>query len=328
VKIRLLNAEAVKTLLPMSRCIELMRQAMRLEAEKRTIQPIRQALFHPDGRGLMSMMPGYTGDPEWLGIKVISVFPGNFGTGVGSHQGVVLLFETKSGSPVALLDGREITAIRTAAATAVATDVLARPDARTLAIFGYGEQAHTHLDAVGQVRPFERVLVWGRDFAKTEAFCADAKAHGRSGVVAVRTAEEAAREADVLCTTTAAAEPFFEGRWLRPGQHLNAVGSSVPSTSEIDVETVTRSRLYVDFRDSALALAGDFRRAKEAGRVTDDHIVGSIGEVLTGRIAGRGGADEITLFKSLGMVAEDLVSADAIFREAERRGVGAVVDWA
>jgi ornithine cyclodeaminase len=325
-KIRLLNATAVRTLLPMDRCIELMRTAMSLVAKNQTIQPIRQAVFHPDRRGLMSMMPGFTADPEWLGIKVISVFPGNFGSEIGSHQGVVLLFETKRGSPVALLDGREITAIRTAAATAVATDALARKDPRTLAIFGYGEQAHTHLQAIPEVRRFERVVVWGRDFAKAKAFCA--AAHADVPVTAVATAEEAAVEADVLCTTTAAAEPYFKADWLRPGQHLNVVGSSVPTTAEIDVETVARCRLFVDFKDSALALAGDFKRAKEAGRVTDAHILGSIGDVLTGRVAGRTSDQDVTLFKSLGMVAEDLVSADWIFREAERRGIGQTVEWA
>ena len=327
-KIRLLNASAVRTLMPMPKCVELMRHAMSLVAKNQTIQPIRQSLFHPDRRGLMSMMPGYIADPEWLGIKVISVFPGNFGTGIGSHQGVVLLFETKNGSPVALLDGREITAIRTAAATAVATDALARKDAKTLAIFGYGEQAHTHLESVTSVRSFDRVLVWGRDYARAERFCAEGSGHGSYRLSAVRSAEDATKEADVLCTTTAAAEPFLQGEWLRPGQHLNVVGSSIPTTSEIDVETVVRSRVFVDFKDSAVALAGDFKRAKEAGRVSDDHIKGSIGDVLTARVPGRTSDQDITLFKSLGMVAEDLVSADFIYREAERRDVGSVVDWA
>jgi ornithine cyclodeaminase len=133
--------------------------------------------------------------------------------------------------------------------------------------------------------------------------------------------------ADVICTTTAAAEPFFKADWLRPGQHLNAVGSSVPTTSEIDVETVARARLFVDFKDSALALAGDFKRAREAGLVGDGHIVGSIGDVLTGKVAERTSDQDITLFKSLGMVAEDLVSADYIYREAVRRGVGEAVEW-
>ena len=324
--IRLLNAAAVRTLLPVDQCIDLMRAAMKLVATDGAIQPIRSAVFHPDRRGLMSMMPGYIADPEWLGIKVISVFPGNFGTQFGSHQGVVLLFETTNGRPVALLDGREITAIRTAAATAAATDALARREVKTLGIFGYGEQAHTHLEAVPRVRRFERALVWGRDFEKTQRFCAEEARHRDFAIVAVRTPEEAAA-ADVLCTTTAAKEPFFDARWLRPGHHLNAVGSSVPTTAEIDNETVARSRLYVDFKDSALALAGDFRRAKDAGRVGDDHIVGSVGEVLIGRVPGRTSDQEITLFKSLGMVSEDLVSADYVLREAERRGIGQLVEW-
>ncbi len=326
-QIRVLNAAAVRSLLPIDRCIELMRQAMSLVATNQAIQPIRQALYLPDRRGLLSMMPGYTGDPEWLGIKVMSVFPANFGTAFGSHQGFVHLFETKNGAPRAIMDGREITAIRTAAATAVATDALARPDTRTLAIFGYGEQAHTHLEAVTKVRPFERVVVWGRDLAKAERFAAVESAHHEVEITAVPTAQAAAVAGDVLCTTTAAKEPFFEARWLRPGQHLNVVGSSIPTTSEIDIETIARARLFVDFKDSALELAGDFRRAKEAGAVGDDHIVGSIGEVLTGRVPGRSSPDDITLFKSLGMVAEDLVSADFILREAERRGVGQLVEW-
>jgi ornithine cyclodeaminase len=326
-KIRALNAAAVRQLLPVDACIDLMRQAMKLVATQGTIQPIRQSLPMPDKRGVISMMPGYTADPPWLGIKVLSVFPSNFGTEFGSHQGFVVLFETKHGVPKAFMDAREITAIRTAAATAVATDALARKDTKTLAIFGYGEQAHTHLEAVPRVRPFERALVWGRDFEKTKRFCAEQAAHHDFEVVAVADPEEAAVPADVLCTTTAAKEPFYHSSWLRPGQHLNVVGSSVPTTSEIDVETVAKTRLFVDFKDSALALAGDFRRAKEAGAVTDDHIMGSIGDVLTGQVPGRRSDDEITLFKSLGMVSEDLVSADYILREAERQGVGQLVDW-
>jgi ornithine cyclodeaminase/alanine dehydrogenase-like protein (mu-crystallin family) len=326
-QIRILNAAAVRALLPVDRCIDLMRQAMRLVAEERTIQPIRSGVIHPGGQGLMSMMPGWTGDPDWLGIKVLSVFPGNFGTGKPSHQGIVLLFDTRDGAPRAILDAREITAIRTAAATAAATDALARRDVRTLAIFGYGEQAHSHLEAVPRVRRFERALVWGRDPEKTRAFCRDAAAHTDLELVPVESAEEAATAADVLCTTTAAREPFYRADWLRPGQHLNVVGSSVPTTAEIDVETVARTRFFVDFRDSALALAGDFRRAREAGAVTDDHIAGSVGDVLTGRVPGRTSDRDITLFKSLGMVSEDLLSADAILREAERQGAGQLVDW-
>jgi len=326
-KLRLLNAQQVRGLLPMDRCIDLMRTAMRLVAEGRTLQPIRSSLWHPNRKGLLSMMPGYTADPQWLGIKVVSVFPGNFGTERGSHQGMVLLFDPENGSPQAILDGREITAIRTAAATAVATDVLARAHVSTLAILGYGEQAHTHLQSLRKVRPFERALVWGRDFAKAQQFCEQAATQIRTPINAVSSACAAVEAADVICTTTAAAEPVLEGKWLRPGQHLNVVGSSIPTTAEIDVEAVARCRLFVDFKDSALELAGEFRRAREAGVVGEDHILGSIGDVLTGQVTGRASDRDITLFKSLGMVCEDLVAADFVLRESERLGVGTLIEW-
>jgi ornithine cyclodeaminase/alanine dehydrogenase-like protein (mu-crystallin family) len=326
-KVRMLNAEAVRELLPMERCVELMRKAMLLVAEGRTTQPIRTALWLPDRKGLLSLMPGYTADPRWLGIKVVSVFPENFGSGRGSHQGVVLLFEPEHGSLVAIADGREITAIRTAAATAVATDVLAKPDASTLAILGYGEQAHVHLKSLVLVRPIKRILVWGRDFAKAERFCEWAATQTRGHVEAVSEAGRAVSEADVICTTTAAPEPILEGAWLRPGQHLNVVGSSIPTTAEIDVEAVARCRVFVDFKESALQLAGEFRRARQAGVVGEDHILGCIGEVLAGRIVGRTSDSDITMFKSLGMVCEDLVAADFILRDGERRGIGSLVEW-
>jgi ornithine cyclodeaminase/alanine dehydrogenase-like protein (mu-crystallin family) len=326
-RLRLLDARTVRALLPMERCVDLMRQAMLLVAQQRTLQPIRSSLWHPNGKGLLSMMPGYTADPEWFGIKVVSVFPGNFGSERGSHQGMVLLFDAEHGSPVAILDGREITAIRTAAATAVATDVLARRDTSTLAILGYGEQARTHLESMRLVRPFKRIVVWGRDLAKAHRFCEQAATQTRSRVEAVRWARAAVEQADVICTTTAAAEPILEGQWLHSGQHLNVVGSSIPATAEIDVEAVRRCRFFVDFKDSALELAGDFRRAREAGAVGEDHLLGSIGDALVGRIAGRTSDQDTTLFKSLGMICEDLVAADFVLRESERRGIGTLVDW-
>jgi ornithine cyclodeaminase/alanine dehydrogenase-like protein (mu-crystallin family) len=326
-KLRLLNAQHVRQVLPMDRCIDLMRKAMLLVAQERTVQPIRSSLWHPNGKGLLSMMPGYTADPEWLGIKIVTVFPGNFGTERGSHQGMVLLFDPEHGSPVAIVDGREITALRTAAATAVATDVLARSNASTLAILGYGEQAHTHLKSLLLARPFERILVWGRDFAKAEQFCQWAIRQTPARLEAVPTTRAAVDEADVICTTTAAAEPILEGKWLHPGQHLNVVGSSIPTTAEIDVEAVARCRLFVDFKDSALELAGDFRRARDAGLVGEEHILGSIGDVLAGKVAGRTSGQDITLFKSLGMVCEDLVATDFVLHESQRLGVGSLIDW-
>jgi ornithine cyclodeaminase len=272
-------------------------------------------------------MPGYTANPEWLGIKVVSVFPDNFGTERGSHQGMVLLFDAGHGSPVAIVDGREITAIRTSAVSAVATAVLARRDASNLAILGYGEQARAHARCLPLVRRFERMIVWGRDVAKTEKFCAWAAAEIGIQVESAASARAAVDLADVICATTAAAEPIIQGAWLRAGQHLNIVGSSIPSTAEVDVEAVARSRFFVDFKDSALELAGDFRRALNAGAIGEGHIRGSIGDVLVGECVGRACDEDITLFKSLGMVCEDLVAADFVFREGERLKIGTVIDW-
>lgn len=320
--IRLLNAAAVRRLLPMTDCIALMTEAFRAEAEGRTAQPIRAVVRADHGRGTLAWMPGAITGPDWLGIKVLTIFPGNFGTQLASHQGLMLLFDHADGRPVAIIDAREITAIRTAAATAAATDVLARRDARTLAIFGYGEQAATHLEAIRHIRAIDEVLVWGRDLAKARAF---AERFG-PGVRAVDTPEQAAA-ADILCLTTAAAEPYLQGTWLRGGQHLNAVGSSVATTSEVDPGTVARARVYVDFAESANLLAGDLKQAREAGLIGEDHVIGSVGDVIAGRVAGRASADEITYFKSLGMVAEDLVAADHILRCAERDGAGSLIDW-
>lgn len=325
--LRLLNAHDVRQLLSMESCIDLMRKAMLLVAQGKTVQPIRSTLAHPNGKGLLSMMPGYTTDPEWLGIKVVSVFPGNFGTDRGSHQGLVLLFEPAHGSPVAILDGREITAIRTAAATAVATDVLARNDSSCLAIMGYGEQARAHLTSMLLVRRFRRVLIWGRDLEKARRFCQWVQTEFQTDIEVTDTASVAIDQADVICTATASRDPIIEGRWLRPGQHLNLVGSSIPTTCEVDSEVVTRSRFFVDFKESALELAGEFRNAKRAGLIDDRHIVGSIGEIIAGRVMGRSSNQDITLFKSLGMASEDLMAADFIFRESERLNSGTVVEW-
>jgi ornithine cyclodeaminase len=324
--LRLLNAAAVRELLPMHACIPLMRRAFTMVATGETLQPVRQAVRHPDGRGLVGWMPGYTTDPEWFGVKVMSVYPANFGTALGSHQGMVLLFEPLHGEPVAILDGREITAIRTAAATAVATDVLAPPNARTLGIYGYGEQALTHIEALLQVRSFESVRVWGRNLERAQHFAADMTARFGVPVSAVKDGREAAA-CDVICTTTAAPEPIFFADWLRPCQHVNIVGSSIPTTSEVDEETLVRGRLFVDFKDSTLALGGDFRRAKAKGLIDDEHILGCIGDVLTNRVAARLADTDITLFKSLGMVSEDLLASDYILAEATRRGLGQLVEW-
>jgi ornithine cyclodeaminase/alanine dehydrogenase-like protein (mu-crystallin family) len=324
--LRIVVAKDVRALLTMDRAIELMREAMALVGRGETVQPLRSALWLPDKRGLLGLMPGYVAKPERFGVKVLTVFPSNFAKGLPSHQGMVMLFNTEGGAPEAIIDAREITAIRTAAATAVATDVLARRDVKTLAFFGYGEQAETHFEALRRVRKFERLVVWGRDAKKASAFAA---AHNSAAlpIEVASSAEGAASRADVICTLTAAIDPVLFGRWLRPGMHINAVGSGTAREAELDIDAVKRCRMFADNREGVLGQCGEFLRAKAAGAVDDAHVVGSVGDVIIGKIPGRQSGEEVTLFKSLGMAVEDVVSAEFILAEAARRGIGQAIEW-
>ena len=324
--LRIIGAKDVRALLTMDRAIELMREAMALVGRNETVQPLRTAFWLPDKRGLLGLMPGYVAKPERIGVKVLTVMPSNFAKGLPSHQGMVMLFNTEHGAPEAIIDAQTVTAIRTAAATAVATDVLARREAKTLAFFGYGEQAETHYEALRRVRTFERLLLWGRDAKKAAAFAAHYK-NGPLPIEVVATAEEAASRADVICTLTAAIDPVLFGRWLKPGTHVNAVGSGTAREAELDADALKRARMFADNRDGVLSQCGEFLRAKAAGVIDDAHVLGSVGDVIIGKIPGRQSDAEITLFKSLGMAVEDLVSCEFILAEATRRNVGQAIDW-
>lgn len=310
----------------MRECVDLTRKALALVSDGKTIQPIRRALSLPHGRGSVSTMPGHISEPPAFGVKVVSVFPANHGTEYGSHQGAVLLFDDATGALRAVLDGRDITAIRTGAASAVATDVLARKEARTLTIFGYGDEARTHLEALVLVRDFDRITICGRSLEKAQRFAGHmSESLGRR--LSASDNFEASADADVICTVTSASEPFLLGRFLKPGTHVNAVGSSIPTTAEIDDALVQRARLFTDFTDSAVELGGDIRGAISRGVITRSHILGCVGDVITGKVPARQGPEDITLFKSLGMAAEDLVSCAYIADKAEQRNVGVAVPW-
>jgi ornithine cyclodeaminase len=324
-KLRILNGADIKALLPMADCIELMRTTMIAVSEGRARIPLRTVL-PASGGGLMGVMPGYLAEPECFGIKLLSLFPGNPAAGLSSHLGLVLLFEPKHGLPVALLDAAELTAIRTAAVSGLATRLLARDDAGDLAILGSGEQARSHLAAMLAVRRIRRVRVWSRTAAHAAAFAdQQGAAHGQNIDVAP-TAQAAVAGADLICTVTGAAEPILRGDWISPGGHLNVVGASRIAAAEVDTPAVARSRFYVDFRASAEHEAGELRRAIDAGAVTAAHVLGEIGEVANGTVAGRTGGGDITLFKSLGVSAEDLAAAHYVLQRAEAEGVGQVVE--
>jgi ornithine cyclodeaminase len=224
------------------------------------------------------------------------------------------------------MDAAEITAIRTAAASGLATRLLARLDAGDLAILGAGEQAHSHLEAMACVRPLRRVRVWSRSDESARAFAASAGAlHGLEIEVAA-TPRAAVEGADLICTVSKAREPILEGAWIAPGAHLNVVGSSIATAAEIDTDAVVQSRFFVDWRESTRNEAGEYLRALKAGAITEAHILGEIGEVADGRVAGRLSGDDITLYKSLGIAPQDLASAHYLLEQARARGVGQVVD--
>jgi alanine dehydrogenase len=315
-KTMVLSWEDVSNLLPMQDCMDVMREVLETLARGDAVLPLRKILQQPDGQGALGMMPAFLGSPQLLGVKVISVFPGNQDTRYESHQGAVLLFETHNGRLLAMVDASSITAIRTAAVSGVATDLLANRDAENLAILGSGTQASTHLSSMLLVRKLRKVKVWSRNADHARRFVSDHSNLGGIEIEAVRTAEEAVRNSDLVCTTTAAKSPVLKGAWLSPGTHVNAVGASVPPYRELDTEAVSKSRFFVDRRESALSESADFIVPRQEGLITDEHILGEVGELLLDRVAGRRSADEITIFKSLGIAVEDLAAAYHVYNKA------------
>jgi ornithine cyclodeaminase len=244
-----------------------------------------------------------------------------------SHLGLVLLFEAEHGQPVALLDAAEITAIRTAAASGLATRLLARKEAGDLALLGAGEQARSHLEAMLSVRPLRRIRVWGRDRDKARLFAEAQGARHRIAIETSATVREAIAGADIICTMTKAREPILQGDWLTPGVHLNVVGSSIAAAAEIDTAAVEKARFFVDCRNSTVNEGGEYLKALRAGAITPEHIVAEIGEVANGSKAGRSSPLEITLYKSLGIAPQDLASAHYVLDKARAAGKGQVIDF-
>lgn len=312
---RMLDGDFVWKHLTYERCIPLMREAMTAFSSGETLQHLRSILDLGDGR-LFGIMPGAMGSRAVFGAKLVSVFPNNFAKGISSHQGVVILFEPDAGAPVCVVDASSVTAIRTAAASAAATDALARPEASRLALLGYGEQAHTHAHAISHVRDLTSIRIWGRSAERAEAFADRLQGELKCDVELCPSVEEAVRDADIVCTVTAAKEPVLEGKWVSPGAHVNVVGSSHAGPVEVDNELVRISRFIADSKESVAAQGAEFLRARKAGLVDDSHIVAEIGEVFAGKAEGRRTAEEITVYKSLGHVVQDLASAWMLYQTA------------
>ncbi len=326
-KVLFVNEAGVRSLLPMDACVPLMREALATLSRGDVVLPLRSMVRLPDRSGILGLMPGYLGEPQSFGLKVVTVMPGNHGTPYDSHQGVVMLFGVTHGEPLAILDASAITAIRTAAASAAATDLLARTDAGDLALIGSGMQARTHLAALCTVRRLRRVRVWSRSRANAERFARDEAGQAGVAIEVAATGEDAVRGADLVCTVTASKEPVLRGEWLSPGAHVNAVGACFAASRELDAEAVRRARLYTDCRESCLREAGDFLIARDEGAISDAHLLGELGEVLLRTVPGRLSRDDITVYESLGVAVEDLAAAHAIHRRALETGAGTWLEW-
>jgi len=320
VNLAVYGADEVARWLDWEGCIAAVREAMRGLSAEAIEQPLRSISTLGAGQ-LFALMPGVAANHIGFGAKVISVFSDPLREGRSRHRGGVLLFDRVSGEPVCLADAHEITRIRTACASAVATDVLARPNSRVLAIFGTGVQAEAHFHALRRVRRFERVMLWGRDAQKARTLCDALRTGSDCEVAAATDPAAAAADADVICTTTSSAVPVLKYAWLKRGAHVNAVGSSFPGPVEVDDELVVASRYIADSRRSALVAAAEFLTARAAGLVNDEHIVAEIGEVLLARVAGRQDDSQLTLYKSLGHVVQDLAATAYVHRRAAASGV-------
>jgi ornithine cyclodeaminase/alanine dehydrogenase-like protein (mu-crystallin family) len=317
-----LNQEEVERLLDMEGCIAAMEGALAALARGEVHVPLRFVMRPGDEPSLLGLMPAHrAGGTPLYSLKTVAVFPDNPKRGLDAHQGTVTLFDGETGEVRVLMNASAITAIRTAAVSAVATRLLARKDARVLGILGAGVQARSHLEALPLVRNFDTVRIFSRTLEHAQALAAQV------GAEAVDTAEEAVRDADVVVTATSSAEPVLAREWLKPGAHVNAIGGRPPQMTELDTATIADSAFYVGRRESAEAEAGDYRAAVESGAIGPDHIRAELGELVIGVKPGRSSEEEITVFRSLGLAVEDLAAAEYVLRRARATGVGTEVSF-
>ena len=295
-----LDEAAVRGLLRMVDLIPAMEGALADLSGGKAVQPVRVVVPVADHQGFFGVMPAYN---RALGAKLVTFYPNN--EGIPTHHAVIQLFRQETGEPLVMMDGRLITEMRTAAASAAASKLLARPEASVLAILGSGVQAHSHLEALRLVRTFREVRVWSPRSARSFA--------EQHGVSAAGTAEEAVRGAGVVVVATASRKPVLLGEWLADGTHINAVGACRPDWRELDDDALRKSRLFVDSREAASRESGDV--------IAAGNIVAEIGEVVSGALRGRESAEEITLFKSVGVAVEDVMAADLVYRKAVEAGI-------
>lgn len=325
-EIMTISSKEVTQLLSMAECIEVMETALCNMVSGVCHAPQRQALWLPDKSGLLGTMPAFDTEFGKLGIKIMTVFPGNHKLGKESHQGIIVLFDHKNGQPLAILNAGEITAIRTAAVSAVATRQLALESAADLLILGCGVQAVKHVEAMMSVRPISRIRAWdlypsaAEKFANKVSLLFNIDVEIQNGDIPV------VEEAEIICTLTPSANPVLFGRDLTPGIHINAVGSCTPGTREVDSVAIEKSKVFVDKKEAVLNEAGDLLIPISEGIVKKEHIIGEIGQVCGKKIPGRQSPKDITFFESVGLAVEDLAAASFIYEKAKNKGLSGTIN--
>ena len=322
----IINAEGVRKLLPMNECIDVMEPAMIAATTGAISMPPRLTAPLIDESGLMVLMPGSSTELASFGAKVINLRPDNPAKGLPAIQGFIALFDHDTGTPVAIIDGAEVTAIRTAAASGLATRLLARKDAHTCGIFGNGVQAITHIDAMCAVRPVDEILVWGRNPDKVNSFAEEQTQ--RTGIrVRATTDPTEAGACDLVCTVTTSPEPVLMGEWVKPGAHVNLVGAHSLTTREADTDLIVKSAVYADLMESTRNEGGDIMIPVSEGAIDEGHIIGELGGLLEGKVAGRQDNQQVTLYKSHGINAQDLFAAKHVYAKAQTTGEALTVDF-
>jgi len=327
----ILNARDVSASLTHVQCIEVVESAMKSISQRTVIMPLRQFIEIPETPGKFTMMPGYLQNPRCFGVKLVSKYPPVKGSNLGSHIGAVMVFDAETGAPNALLDGGELTAIRTSAASALATKVLARKSSRILIIMGCGDEARHHIQAILAIKKIDKIIIWGRSEKRVQALIdrlRDTKIVPQQvELIFEKDAQTAVNQGDIVCTVTSSTRPILQGKWLQPGTHVNLVGAAIRTSFEADNDVVTDSKFYIDYLESAMIQAGELLNAIEEGLINEKHIIGEIGDVLLGNCVGRENDQEITVYKSLGVSAQDLAAGTCAYNNALKKGLGILIDW-
>ncbi|MCE7736941.1 MAG: ornithine cyclodeaminase family protein [Candidatus Heimdallarchaeota archaeon] len=322
----IVSPDEVKSALTMEKCIELMIEAHGRLQKDQAHQPLRTAMIPPQAKGILACMPAYlSGNEEVMGLKVVTVFHDNHKLGLDSHQGVILLLDPASGVIQAVIDGREITAIRTAAASGAATKYLARENAQHLALIGAGVQAHTHLEAISKVRDIKSVTIWNRTRETAEAFAT--KYQSSYEILVVDNISEAIKNADIICTVTASDLPLIDLSMVKPGTHINAVGTATPNARELATDLIVAGSLFTDVYESAMNEAGEIVIPISEGALDPNPKIVELGDLVNNIYPGRVGEEEITIYKSLGVGIQDLAAANYVYEWAKINSKGARVQF-